>query len=99
MQSIRSINTKDFALGQVQTNLITVLRDIARKEIIDGQLVENVAIGTTNTAISHKLGRTPLGYVIVGKNGPGDIYMSGESDSLTLNLTSTAAVTASLWVF
>ena len=99
MQAIRQINTKNFELAQVQTNLLNVLRMIADKEVVDGVILSNISIGVTDTPIAHMLGRVPLGYIIIGKDGPGDIYTSASSNSLNLTLKSTVAVTAQLWVF
>jgi hypothetical protein len=98
MEAIRSINTKNFELSQVQTNILKVLRILASKDIVDGVLLSGVQVGTDDTPIAHMLGRKPVGYIIVGKNGPGDIYQTG-SNSLNLILKSTAAVTAEIWAF
>lgn len=99
MKAMRQIQVKDFDLDQVQTNTITAVNDINSKIIIDGTLLSNVAISAAPTTISHKLQRLPLGYIIVSKDGPGDIYQVAPPTTLNLNLQSTVAVTANIWVF
>ncbi len=99
MKAMREIQVESFELDQVQTNAITAVNDINSKVIIDGTLLSNVVIAAASTPISHKLQRLPLGYIIVSKNGPGDIYQAAPSTTLNLNLQSTIAVTANIWVF
>jgi hypothetical protein len=92
---IRATNTD---LQTVQDNLIGSIEQLIKQQILDGVLLESVAIGTTPTTVSHKLSRIPQGYIVVSKNGPGDIY-DLQRDSKTITLQSTVAVTTKIWVF
>lgn len=99
MNAVRAINVQDFKLSQVQDNLIRAVRDIQDKIIIDGVELTGIQILTTDTPVQHKLQRIPLGYIVISKEGPGDIYQVGIADTLTITLKSTVAVTANIWVF
>lgn len=99
MNAVRAINVTDFKLSQVQDNLIRAVRDIQDKIIIDGIELSALDILTTDTPVQHKLQRIPLGYIIISKDGPGDIYEVGSADTLTITFKSTVAVTANIWVF
>lgn len=86
-------------LSQIQDNITKILDHyVSEREILDGIPLSNIAVATTPTIISHKLGRTPLGYIITSKNGPGDIWDTAR-DSKTITLTSSAAVTCAIWVY
>ncbi len=92
------IQPSDPQLRAVQDNIIEIVERLCKQQILDGVVLENVVIGTALTPVSHKLMRIPIGYLIISKNGPGDIYDVGR-DSNFLNLQSSVAVTAKIWVF
>lgn len=69
-------------------------------------LLENVVINTTATAIEHKLGYKPKGYLVIKKeyNGsvPADIKfedINANLEHLFIKLTSTVSCTVSLLIF
>lgn len=96
---IKTVNASTYELSAIQENLVKIIDQfISNKEIIDGIPLKDVAIGTADTVINHKLGRTPLGYIVTTKSGLGDIYDTGRN-SKTLTLISSAAVTVNLWVY
>lgn len=66
-------------------NAVSVLKDI---ELINGVNV-----------INHRLGNHQQGWFLVDKRGAAEIYRSAPFNSLTLQLTSDAAVTVSIGVF
>ena len=96
---MRKIQSGDFSLMQVQTNTEQVINAIREKDVLDGVRVEGVALSTSATQIEHKLDRKPLGWLIVGKNGPGDVWESATRTSKLLTLQADATVTVDLWVF
>ena len=88
---------------QTQSNVNTVVKEIANSSIIDGVLIEDVELASgTSTKIAHKLGRTLQGWIIVGRNAAQHVYdeNSGQTDLSTyLHLTAGGTVTVNVWVF
>lgn len=67
--------------------------------LLNGRLIKNVLIDTT-LELAHGLGRDWVGYIVVNRNAPADIYTTNNNTrNLTLNLTSTSTVAVDLWVF
>lgn len=99
MKSLKKITSKTEDINTIQDNVEEVLNPILTKSVIDGILLKDVAMTTGKVNnLSHKLGRRPLGYIIVKKNANSDIYEQ-TIDTKTLNLNCTADVTVSIWVF
>lgn len=61
--------------------------------------LQNVDLIDGVTFVNHGLGRNPQGWFVVDINGAAEIYRSSPFNSLTLGLTSSAAVTVALLVF
>jgi hypothetical protein len=99
----RRIRSTSSDVVQLQDSVANALNPIIKKEIIDGQLLENLALATSqDNLIQHKLGRNLRGYIIVRKNALADVYEQPVPNNLTelqLNLHTTQTVTISLWVF
>lgn len=89
-------------LDQTQNTWATALDPVISNPLVKGNLLLNQKLVTGSNVINHKLGRKLIGWFVIGKNGVADIYdtqASNQLPQLTLNLTSSADVTASLWVF
>ena len=85
-------------LNRVQDNFIKWTRGIATLEILKGRLIQDISLTTGSNSIEHKLGRTPLGWIVVDRDGTATVYKSS-ANSRTLELTSSGSVDISLWVF
>jgi hypothetical protein len=94
----RKIITEDRELNQLQTNVDEAIAPFIRSPILDGRLIENVALINGTTAVEHKLGRQILGYIIVAQDASASIYNSALSDKF-VTLVSNANVNVKLWVF
>jgi uncharacterized membrane-anchored protein len=88
---------KDLAL--MQTKWAGILNPFMANPSLNNNLLTGVALANGVTVINHLLGRTPLGWRIVDINGAATVYRSAPFSKLTLTLTSSAAVTASIEVF
>lgn len=87
-------------VDRVQTNVATFANTLLNTPILDGVLLKDVVLSTTETNISHTLGRKYQGWIIVNKNAQQDIWES--SSNLTqrfIALTAAGSVTVSIWVF
>lgn len=87
-------------LDRIQANIALFASNFANIPLLDGRLIEDVALSGTASQIAHKLGRDYRGWIIVKKNAQQDIWASSTSLSgRFLTLSASGTVTASLWVF
>jgi hypothetical protein len=83
----------------LQSAIEAAFRSLDRVPLLDGRLIENIELTTTERKIPHNLGRKPKGYLIVDTNAAATVHRSSESDDRYLPLTSSATVTVKIWVF
>lgn len=84
--------------NRLQTNIQDAITAVLRCPILDGRLIESVALAIGDTKLEHKLGRKIKGYFIAKKSAPADIYLSFDDD-LFFTLNASAGTTVSVWVF
>ena len=65
---------------------------------LKGNLIEGVSLSTTATQLEHKLGLTPLGYIIVSQSASASIFTTAKDQNF-LTLQASASVTVNIWVF
>ena len=100
LKALKQIATKNQELDRVQDNIQTFSEVLTKIPFLDGVLLEDVILTTTEKLINHTLGRKPLGWIIVKKNAAQDIYESGTTlQTRFLSLTAAGTVTVNLWVF
>lgn len=83
----------------ILTRWKAALDPVLAQPLNSSNLVQNVALINGTTVVNHGLGRKPQGWIISDANAAATIYRSAPFNSLTLSLTSNAAVTISLVVF
>tara|TARA_R100000084_G_C4602578_1_gene124003 strand:+ start:506 stop:829 length:324 start_codon:yes stop_codon:yes gene_type:complete len=100
---VKQIDPQNQSVTQTQSNVNTALKQIANSAIIDGVLIKGVNVGTADTIVNHKLGREPLGWIVIKKNEAGEIY---ESSTVNKNRNkflilkgSTATTDTNFWIF
>lgn len=101
-KSFRKVVGQNRELNQVQSNVEQAVAEVIKNPLLNGRLIEDVALTTTASKIEHKLGRTPRGYLIVKRSANAQVYDSLASEGspdLFLPLTASANVTVSLWIF
>ena len=110
--SIRNYK-KVFALGPYagraefnssQNQLEEVLTPITKSQVVDGLLLKSIDLtASADNLVEHKLGREPLGWIIVRKNEAGEIYESttvnNNRDKFLLLRGSTATTDTNFWIF
>jgi hypothetical protein len=81
----KQIQSDNYELMKVQSNIITALIPIQNSQIIDGQVLRNISLtaGQANI-INHRLNRNIVGYLVIRKNTNADVW---DSNSQTPNLT------------
>ena len=74
-KSYRRVQSEDRVVNQIQDNIQDVLNDLVKTQILNNIIIKdiNLTSGTLNV-INHKLGRNPLGYVIIKKNANSTIW-------------------------
>ena len=102
IKDFESINTTDSDIRELQYGLSTVLRPVTKAPILDGVLLEDIALSTSSTDVPHKLGRAARGYIPVKMNASANVYdeesSNGDKENF-LKLKASASVTVNLWVF
>ena len=79
---VKQIDPENQSITQTQSNVNSAVKQIANSPIIDGVVIKDVEfVGTADTVVNHKLGREPIGYIIIGGTGPGGIYESVTANS------------------
>jgi len=77
-----------------------VFGQLADNPILNGQLLKGVTLKAgAETPVPHRLGRRPKGVIVVGQSAASDIHAGPSANADVLAISSTAAVTADLWVF
>ncbi len=97
-----SIDESDLAesVERLATSLQRSIDSVTQSPIIAGQLLESIPLSGIAKRVAHKLGRKPLGWIIVNQDENATVYSSQDAKpELFLTLTSSADVVVSLWVF
>jgi hypothetical protein len=103
MKQFKFIAQDDPKVERLQQNIDEVLRPILQASIIDGVHLQSVVLtaGVANL-VEHKLGRPPLGWLIVRQRASATIWDLQDSNSMpsrSLDLRCSANVTVDLWIF
>ena len=100
---VKQIDPQNSNITQTQSNVNTALKQIANAAIIDRVLIKNIDLGTADTIVNHKLGREPLGWIVVRKNEAGEVYESStvnkNRDKFLILRGSTATTDTNFWIF
>lgn len=96
-----SVNLTDQASVQrMGDGIAKAVQGLVNIEILSGTLIKDIDLTTSALKIPHKLGRKPLGYIVVRRDAASTVYEQAEDrEDLFLTLVATAAVRVSLWVF
>jgi hypothetical protein len=66
----------------------------------DAEIIDGVVTDTSAFVVRHRLGRAPVGYLIIDKDGAADVYTFSDHTSNQLSLVSdVAGVTIKLLIF
>lgn len=103
IQYIQTI-AKDSDTREMDSNVSRVFQSLYPNPLLNNPTIVKGIVFTTNTdvQIAHRLGRTPVGYIIVNKNSNGSIYTSSTTNvapTAYMILKSDANVTADILFF
>ena len=96
-RALRKIGSTD-EMNRMQDYVQDALSPITASPILNGVLLKDVDLSASATAIGHKLGRIPQGWIVVDKNANEDIWSTDKTRSL-LTLVASGDVTVTIWVF
>lgn len=99
MPAITVPKTGNTSLDLYTSRLKSELDPLIANKLVQGNLLQNVAIVSGQNQIQHKLQRLPYGSFIVYQSTVGSFYNYQASDKNNLYLTASGSFTASLWVF
>lgn len=89
----------DPTMTQFQQAINDQFAAVGNIPIVSGVLLENVKLDpASGNQVSHKLGRTARGYVIVSKSNGASVWNGAFTDKI-IPFQVSAAVTLSIWVF
>ena len=97
--SITKIQSPDEMLNRIQDGIIREVNPVLANVLLRGRLLEDVAVATSSTAVSHGLGRPPKGWIVVDQNVAAHVHSPSASTDKFLYLIAGSAATLSLWVF
>lgn len=92
------IQGKDADLNRAQSN-ISVMFDYVQNQLTGPVSIQTVTIENTGTVVSHKLGRRPVGWIIVDKTTNNDVWRTGDFSDLLVEFTSDGTVTLKILFF
>lgn len=97
----RKIRTQVRDLIQLQDAVAAVFLPLLKVSILDGRLIEDIEVTTSQVVVNHGLGRELRGWILVDKNANARVWRVNSTTNPTreLHLDSGATVTVSLWVF
>ena len=100
MAQLPIMQSGDQTLNLMQNRWGSVLNPVLQNPLLYGNLIADVALTTGDNTINHRLGREPLGYIIVAVDAAAVIYqVASTMPNLTLVLNSDVDCTISIYVF
>jgi hypothetical protein len=67
---------QDQEFNRLQDSIEQAVNPIIDSRIVDGVYIKEVSLSTADTFVEHKLGREPLGFIVVRKFAAGDVFES-----------------------
>lgn len=100
IKDFKRISTQDETTNRLQGNIQEFFKQLTSNPLLDGNLIEDVAVSTTAVEVNHGLGREPVGYITVKADANVTIYdTTSTTPKVTLKLTASATATVSLYIF
>lgn len=87
------------SLMLMQTTWSGPLNKLLANPLLDGFVIEDVALINGETTINHRLGRKMQGYIVTDLNASAIIYRSKPLNDKTLSLTSSASCVVNIYVY
>jgi hypothetical protein len=98
IKQMRKSYTLPEEVKDLENNVKDVLDQITGIRLLDGRLIQDVALLSGANRIAHVLGRKPQGFIIVNRNSSAIVWQTN-IDTLFITLNASANITVSLWIF
>lgn len=103
LKRFKKLPSKNSEVTQLQKNVEEAINPVINSQIVDGVLLRDLKLCPLSAnLVTHKLGRPPLGWIVVRKRADSRIWDIQDSNTLktsTLALTCSHEVTVDLWIF
>jgi len=83
----------------LQTNWASQLNPVITNSLVNGILLQNIALKTGANVINHLLSRQMRGWILTDIDAAATVYRSAPMNTQTLTLTASAPANVNLWVF
>lgn len=102
--AIDRLQTGDDAVRRMQDRIVTALNGVTKCPLLDGVLVEHVALPAgVFSDVGHGLLRAPMGWILTSLSAAAviweDVEYTGQDRTRFLRLQASAPVVVNLWVF
>lgn len=97
LPQFQKIITKDTEVDRLQTNLANTFNQLNNNPFLGGNLLQNVAVATGGTQITHGLNRQPQLWVLCDQNTNTTVWRTAW-DTNTITLKCGSNCTINLWV-
>lgn len=103
LKKYKKVGSTDRVVNQLQNNIEQVLTPVLNAPVLDGVLLKEVCLTKeVSNEVEHKLGRTPLGWIIVRKRKDSriwDLQDTNPQPTKTLSIACSHDVVVDIWVF
>lgn len=98
LKIFRKIQSADSTINRLQSQIEQSLNPVLKQAILDGVIINDIAITTAGVEIEHGLGRQPLGWALIDNQADARIWRTAWTDRL-LTLDASGTSTISIYVF
>jgi hypothetical protein len=95
----RPMGVKDEAQAEFENAVGFAIDELYRHPLVAAHPLEAVTIGTTRTAVPHKQGRTPTGWIPFNVEGDATVWQDAPADDRYFYLIASASVRCRILVF
>jgi len=98
----KTFNASNTELNRLQDNVADGFNSVLTSVILDYNIVSKVALNVGDNIVDHKLGRAPIGWIVVRKRGAGNFYDKQDSNptpTRNIVINSDSAVTVDIYFF
>jgi hypothetical protein len=102
LPKFKTFNSANIELNRLQDNVADGFNGVLSASILDFNIVQSQDLAVGDNVVNHKLGRAPLGWIIIRKRGPGNFYDKQDTNTIpnkTIVINSDSAVTVDIYFF
>lgn len=100
LRDFKKVAGADEDVAKLQERLQEFFAPLLANPMLDGALLQNIALNSNVTQVPHKLQRPFSGWIVVRKTADENVWEPTRvAGSSFINLQASGAVTVDLWVF